>query len=188
MKHCKKCDTVKPVTEFHKDRYKKDGLHAYCRECCKASAARYRAANPEQVRAYTARYRAENPEKVKAKNARYRAENLDECRTRVRESHRKKREAEPLYRGLGSGAYRARKAGNPVEDFDGDDLRAYWKSQGIDPDSCVYCAGPREHLDHKHPISKGGAHSVENVVPSCARCNISKQDKTAIEFAVNRSA
>lgn len=37
MKHCNKCDTTKPVTEFNKNSRKPDGLQAWCRDCCKRS-------------------------------------------------------------------------------------------------------------------------------------------------------
>lgn len=33
LKHCKKCDTVKHFTEFHKSAGNKDGLQSYCAEC-----------------------------------------------------------------------------------------------------------------------------------------------------------
>lgn len=39
---------------------------------------------------------------------------------------------------------------------------------------CVYCGDPWEHRDHVLPLSKGGAHTRTNVVPSCARCNLHK--------------
>ncbi len=42
---------------------------------------------------------------------------------------------------------------------------------------CVYCGGPPEHLDHVIPQSKGGGHDIRNLVTSCARCNLSKNNK-----------
>ena len=49
---------------------------------------------------------------------------------------------------------------------------------------CAYCGikldftVPRNvHLDHVIPLSKDGAHTIENVVWSCASCNLSKSDK-----------
>jgi 5-methylcytosine-specific restriction endonuclease McrA len=42
---------------------------------------------------------------------------------------------------------------------------------------CVYCGGPYEHLDHVVPLSRGGAHSLDNLVPSCAHCNLTKSKK-----------
>lgn len=36
-KMCTKCKTVKPVTEFYKNRNSKDGYHHSCKECHKKS-------------------------------------------------------------------------------------------------------------------------------------------------------
>lgn len=33
MKYCSKCKTLKPVTEFHKNKASKDGLCPVCKEC-----------------------------------------------------------------------------------------------------------------------------------------------------------
>ena len=37
------------------------------------------------------------------------------------------------------------------------------------------------HLDHYMPLSKGGAHSISNVVWSCAACNLTKNNKLPIK-------
>jgi 5-methylcytosine-specific restriction endonuclease McrA len=38
-------------------------------------------------------------------------------------------------------------------------------------------------MDHVIPLSKGGEHSVANVVASCRRCNSKKKDKDPIAWA-----
>lgn len=44
---------------------------------------------------------------------------------------------------------------------------------------CQYCgADSRLTVDHVIPRSKGGAHTWDNVVTSCAPCNLKKGDKT----------
>jgi len=47
---------------------------------------------------------------------------------------------------------------------------------------CVYCGSPWEHLEHFVPLAKGGGHTVNNVLPSCAPCNISKANKIPFDF------
>lgn len=37
-------------------------------------------------------------------------------------------------------------------------------------------------MEHMQPISRGGAHTINNVVPACRRCNSSKGKKTLLEF------
>ena len=43
-------------------------------------------------------------------------------------------------------------------------------------DRCYYCGGLFEHIDHLVPLARGGAHVIGNLFPSCAYCNISKND------------
>ena len=48
--------------------------------------------------------------------------------------------------------------------------------------ACAYCGGPHEHWDHVIPIARGGPHCLSNLRPACARCNLSKNDKTLREW------
>ncbi|MFG3405623.1 HNH endonuclease [Streptomyces sp. NPDC048142] len=48
---------------------------------------------------------------------------------------------------------------------------------------CCYCGRWATHLDHVHPLSKGGADKESNMVPACADCNLSKGAKTLAEWA-----
>lgn len=52
-----------------------------------------------------------------------------------------------------------------------------------DEHSCVVCGseGPL-HIDHVHPVSRGGGDEVENLQVLCARCNVSKGAKTMAEW------
>jgi 5-methylcytosine-specific restriction endonuclease McrA len=51
---------------------------------------------------------------------------------------------------------------------------------------CHWCRkkiqGPLQ-IDHVLPLSKGGTNRLENVVPCCARCNLSKGSKLPHDFA-----
>lgn len=42
---------------------------------------------------------------------------------------------------------------------------------------CAYCGGKAETIDHVVPRSRGGAHSWQNCVACCARCNHRKADR-----------
>jgi len=42
---------------------------------------------------------------------------------------------------------------------------------------CQYCGAPAENLDHVVPRSRGGAHSWDNVVAACRRCNSRKENR-----------
>lgn len=49
--------------------------------------------------------------------------------------------------------------------------------------ACVYCGSGRDlHCDHVDPVVRGGGHNIENLVTSCATCNLSKSSKTVAEW------
>ncbi len=51
--------------------------------------------------------------------------------------------------------------------------------------NCPYCGVPikgSSHLDHIHPVSKGGLNVAENLVDCCATCNLKKSDKGVFQF------
>jgi 5-methylcytosine-specific restriction endonuclease McrA len=49
---------------------------------------------------------------------------------------------------------------------------------------CAYCSMPSSSLEqeHVHPLSRGGEHTIDNVVPACRRCNMKKGSRTLAEF------
>lgn len=49
---------------------------------------------------------------------------------------------------------------------------------------CVYCGNSEGalHVDHVFPRSRGGSDNYTNLVCACAKCNMSKGDKTPEEW------
>lgn len=48
---------------------------------------------------------------------------------------------------------------------------------------CAYCRNwPGEWIDHVVPISRGGLHEPNNVVPACASCNVQKRGRLLSEW------
>ena len=47
---------------------------------------------------------------------------------------------------------------------------------------CAYCGGKADTIDHVMPRSRGGAHSWQNCVACCAKCNHRKADRTLVEL------
>ncbi len=83
------------------------------------------------------------------------------------------------------GAARARKLGVCVEDVTSANLLAYWESQGVDPTWCYYTGEELAddwQLDHMMPLSRGGGHTVDNLVPCTGSVNSSKNNRTAEEY------
>lgn len=47
---------------------------------------------------------------------------------------------------------------------------------------CSYCPNPGSSMDHVVPLSRGGAHSKENIVVACLSCNSLKGNKLLSEW------
>lgn len=165
-KRCSGCGEEKSLSEFHKDRCKKDGHRGQCKVCRKACQARYYAENSEELRPTHARWYAENKDKMKAYYAEWRRNNPEKRRA---SEHRR----------------RARKA-NAKGTFTADD----WKQRLAYHDyKCIYC-GVEKHdtkekyltMEHLIPLSRGGTNWPSNLAPSCMSCNCKKHTKTHFEF------
>jgi 5-methylcytosine-specific restriction endonuclease McrA len=123
------------------------------------STARYRA-NPEAVRRVQDAWRRANSDKVKAYEAKY-------------------RRAHPEVVVAQAALRRARKRQAPVNDF----TAAQWRAMKALCDyHCVYCGKRQERLtqDHVIPLSKGGSHTWDNIVPACKSCNSKKHTKSPL--------
>lgn len=90
-KRCCKCKETKPVSEFYKNRSRKDGQTEECKMCIKERDRRYRDANREAVNERGRRYYEKNKEKIAEKGRRYyqaNREKVAERSRRYRESNR----------------------------------------------------------------------------------------------------
>lgn len=58
------------------------------------------------------------------------------------------------------------------------DIVAYFGSH------CAYCHTylKSPHMDHIHPIARGGSHTADNVAPVCKKCNSSKSARPLLMF------
>lgn len=158
-----------------------DALSAYQRRYRKANRDRLRAkmrrwseANPEWRRSYNANYYRENSESMRLKARAWRAANHDRILAANRERAAAMRGAESE-KGITVRALRQR-----------------------DGDTCSYCdcelmfertnsyEPNKASVDHVVPLVKGGAHTWDNVVIACLRCNIRKRDRNVDEWQAVR--
>jgi 5-methylcytosine-specific restriction endonuclease McrA len=88
---------------------------------------------------------------------------------------------------VGQRAKRKRKAllsGSGIYDVSKRDWRRLCLRYG---GRCAYCneVAPLT-MDHVVPISRGGVHSIGNLVPACANCNSTKRHRTVMEWRLGR--
>jgi hypothetical protein len=74
-KACTKCGVVKALTEYCKDRKKKDGLKSACRSCAKQYRIKYYQDNKEEHRKKQQIWRENNQERNRYLKARHKREN-----------------------------------------------------------------------------------------------------------------
>lgn len=160
-KACSRCFTVKALTQYGPASNTTDHRQAYCEECVTS----YRVANRQRDAAQQARHRASDPAaaRVRERASRQRRRPAEAARTAAW------RLANPEKRRLYEHARRARKAASTVVPFSMDDMLADWEEHDLY--ACAFCGGPFEDIDHLMPLSRGGEHSIANIVPSCFECN-----------------
>jgi 5-methylcytosine-specific restriction endonuclease McrA len=47
---------------------------------------------------------------------------------------------------------------------------------------CHYCGGEANEADHIIPVNHGGTNELSNLLPSCKKCNSSRQDKVLVRM------
>lgn len=128
--------------------------------------ATYYKTHHEEVLERQARYCKTHPEKVAESQATYHRTHL-EARRAIAEKRRAKYSNTPIDELLTS---------------------AEWLAILAQADGhCAYCDKEAKlTLDHVIPLSKGGTHSKDNVVPACLHCNSSKGNRTLEEWNAKR--
>jgi len=122
----------------------------------------YKRKNSKKLVVANREYRRKNRERVNANARRYWAENRDRSR-------------------FHSINYQARKRGS-----DDGTVTTEFLNVLMSETNCYYCLRlvPRaeREMEHKKPLSRGGLHSMFNVVMACRTCNRRKQALTDQEF------
>lgn len=151
----------------------------FCDSCKRKVAvdrvARWRDANPEKLaaqrnksqdnkakaRAWTKAWIQAHPEKMCAYYKRWYVENQDALRL----------------------LYSERRARYAASDFKFEDWLSILEVFGH---RCAYCLQIRKLTrDHVRPISRGGVHTADNIVPACRSCNSRKNNRSL--FVMPRS-
>ncbi len=145
----------------------------------KEESKTYRADNIERINAKQKEYRENNREKRNHQVSEWAKDNKDYCSLRQKE-YRKTQKGKMV-----TIAAQHKRAERSRDTCDGSvttmslvELLEYQNNK------CYHCSNELDHdtrravhLDHLIPLSKGGTHTLDNVVWSCACCNLTKSDK-----------
>jgi 5-methylcytosine-specific restriction endonuclease McrA len=146
----------------------------------RAKAREWAKANPEYVREYGKQWRENNRLRKRAAWAAWKKKNPERAKEMSRVSANK-RYRETLMESrekvrLAASVRRAR-----IMKVDARLTLPQWgETWEIFAGCCAYCLKPADTMEHIVPISTGGAHIHENVVPACKRCNYSKHNTSLL--------
>lgn len=133
----------------------------------------WRALHPERTRAFREKWNAANPEKHREIQRRYNAS--IPARKSQQRWQQKNLEKVRKYRRESECRRRAMKKGALVTLTPSQWAEILARHEG----RCQYC-GTTEHItmDHVQPLSRGGTHAADNIVPACVSCNSRKGTHT----------
>lgn len=159
-KVCTKCQRNLPLGQFYKVAKNKDGLMYSCKECWKTVRHRSYQKNKRKVAIYGAKYRAANSELVKQRTKLWRQKNKAKW---LETMHNRRARLLSASKHKVTHKELARLLAKP----------------------CLYCDKPSDTIDHIVPLSRGGLHSIGNLVGACSKCNKSKNNKFITEWKMS---
>ena len=141
----------------------------------------YREKNKEKIRENKKLYYEANKEYVLSKNKEYQKRNRVRLNKYLLEYSKTK---------IGSVSKLNTRHKRRTVIKDGDVTTQQLKELYSTVKNCYWCniklTKNNTHLDHFVPLSKGGLHTIDNLVLSCSCCNLKKSNKDPYEFAQER--
>lgn len=181
LKTCTCCNVGKPTTEYHKDKQKKSGLCAICKDCNRAKALAWANENVKKNRARSAEWKKQNPERARIKDAEWRKNNPE----RKKKKDAEWRSANPELCKLHSLNRRAREAKADGTPSKGLTEKLFKLQNGLCP-CCKKPLGNDFHLDHIIPLVMGGRNDDGNMQLLRKTCNLQKNRKDPVAFMQER--
>lgn len=184
-KTCQSCNQNIHISLFAKDKTSLDGLQRKCKLC----NAKYRQENKDK----RTQYLQDNKEKLSKQNKEYIEKNLErrkEYKKEYREINKKeisKYNSEYAKSEKGKLHNRQNVRRHRTLQKDGDITSKQLVELVLTQSKCYWCGVEHNgiyHLDHYYPLSKGGKHTISNIVISCPSCNIGKRDTDPHKYAI----
>lgn len=197
---CQNCFETKALSLFGIDRSKKTGYKSICLACIRVRSNSKLDPNHPRIETYTGLTKAELYARWKQKNPERRKEINKKSKDKP-ENKQKRAEHMRAYRLKNPDAYRNWVQNNPEKaNANWNRRRKKLKEGGIFAitnkemtrlyeSACFYCGGKQNiQVDHILPVSRGGRHSIGNLISACKPCNMSKGSKTNMEWVIWKNA
>lgn len=192
MKICNTCEECRPFSDYHKDKYQRDGLCPKCKICKSKYMSKYYEDNKKQIvlsrEGYAAEWYIENRERILEKHKNYYYENIEKIRAakyhlnqndnvkRAREWEKKNPERNKEIRLAASHRRRA-KLKNCNTEFDATTNEiANLKRESTRCFICgnLYDSDRIKTLEHIVPVDRQGTNALYNLTITCKPCNCSR--------------
>jgi len=181
MKICRECKEEKELTEFYKQKNCKNGLNPKCKLCVRrikkdkytpSKKREYYENNKIKIKENMKEYNKKNKEVLRDKKLEYYQENRELILDRNREWRRNNRDKVNAKEGRRN-ANKLNQTPNDQTTLEKSMIRAlYWISKVLS-NSCE----EQFHVDHIHPLSRGGIHEFNNLQVLSAEENLKKSNK-----------
>jgi len=171
-----------------------------------ASDKKYYEKNKEHISEYQKKYRQDNYERLQEGSKKYRLENKEKKaatdrawaqanKDKVNENSRRYRQRHPEkqneihrnYNQRNPNVWRTIAQNRRTRKLENGLFKVTIKDMNnILTKPCAYCGSKKQiTLDHVIPISRGGTHSIGNLLPACKSCNSKKHAKFITEWKKN---
>jgi len=192
---CKQANP-QPISNFHVDRHKKDGLRSRCKSCAAESGKAYREARRELLAEKQRLYYSERGEIQRRASRDWKQRNAARNSAYMQGWHRRNKARRLEYhkhygqRNHDRVLERSRKtrarAFGLSEYFSEKEFFAKAEEMGW---KCFYCGREIDKAtasrDHFIPLAKGGSDIIDNIVPCCRSCNSRKKSMDPQEFILS---
>lgn len=177
LKVCSACQNPLALEEFGLQRRGLYGRKSECKKCLADKEKARRAVDPVGYRAYQRKWWAEHPKTEQERSVAAR-------KSRVWYANHREQRKQTFLSWLNQNrqtynAVQARRRARKAAVLNTLTSAEWLETLEVFGGRCAYCL--RDDLpltmDHMVPISRGGPHTVENVVPACKPCNFKKHDR-----------
>lgn len=161
--------------EYEKERRKRDDVKQKMKENNKKSY------NTEKAKQKRIKYYEENRDKILQRQEKKRLKNIDNFKS-IQKKYRQTEKGKISEKNK----YHKRRTKYKDGDVTNQQLKELYQNTKV----CYWCNNKLIkndiHLDHYLPLSKGGRHTISNLVLACSSCNLSKSSKDPIIFAIEK--
>ena len=181
-KRCMQCREIKLAENFNKALARNDGLDIFCKPCKKQRKIKYIEKCEEKV--LNTVYNDNDPKYCNGCGEDKFRKDFHECNASPDGLQPRCKECCALRINTSTNARARREYLKQYAPISEKDIKNMLESYEY---KCAYChikvkRGINLHIDHKIPICRNGSHTIDNLAPACAKCNLRKHAKTDVEF------